>query len=138
MQESDVTKRSFLLSVAGSVLSIALAGLTIGIGAPLAADKLPARLTDLAFWKLASSFSEPDGTFHSENLVSNEATFQAIIPKMAQTVTPGRAYVGVGSEQNFTYIAAIRPAVAFIVDIRRGNFDLHLVYKALFELSADR
>ena len=51
---------------------------------------------------------------------------------------PGRAYVGVGSEQNYTYIAAVRPAMAFIVDIRRGNFDLHLTYKAIFELSVDR
>ncbi len=39
---------------------------------------------------------------------------------------------------NFTSIPAVRPAVAFIVDIRRGNLDLHLVYKALFEQSADR
>ena len=46
--------------------------------------------------------------------------------------------MGVGPEQNFTYIAATRPAIAFIVDIRRGNLDLHLMYKALFELSADR
>src|SRR5262245_15512225 len=50
----------------------------------------------------------------------------------------GRVYVGVGPEQNFTYIAAVRPAMAFILDIRRGNLDLHLMYKALFELSADR
>ena len=28
--------------------------------------------------------------------------------------------------------------MAFIVDIRRGNLDLHLAYKALFEMSADR
>src|SRR3954471_14401402 len=28
--------------------------------------------------------------------------------------------------------------MAFIVDVRRGNLDLHLMYKALFELSADR
>ena len=46
--------------------------------------------------------------------------------------------MGVGPEQNFTYIAVTRPAIAFIVDIRRGNLDLHLMYKALFELSADR
>jgi len=47
-------------------------------------------------------------------------------------------YLGVGPEQNFTYIVATKPAMAFIVDIRRGNLDLHLMYKALFELSADR
>ena len=32
----------------------------------------------------------------------------------------------------------VKPRMAFIVDIRRGNLDLHLMYKALFELSADR
>jgi hypothetical protein len=46
--------------------------------------------------------------------------------------------MGVGPEQNFTYIVATKPAMAFIVDIRRGNLDLHLMYKALFELSSDR
>ena len=46
--------------------------------------------------------------------------------------------MGVGPEQNFTYIAALKPSIAFIVDVRRGNLDLHLMYKALFELSADR
>jgi hypothetical protein len=44
----------------------------------------------------------------------------------------------VGPEQNFTYISALQPSIAFIVDIRRGNLQLHLMYKALFELSMDR
>ena len=47
-------------------------------------------------------------------------------------------YLGVGPEQNFTYITAVRPRMAFILDIRRGNLQEHLLYKALFELSADR
>ena len=98
----------------------------------------PARLADAEFWQLASASSEADGTFHSENLVSNEADFQRIIPSLTSQAVPGRAYVGVGSEQNFSYIAAVRPSFAFIVDIRRGNFDLQLLYKALFELSSDR
>src|SRR2546423_14174702 len=46
--------------------------------------------------------------------------------------------MGVGPEQNFTYIAALKPKMVFIVDIRRGNLDLHLMYKALFEISKDR
>jgi hypothetical protein len=98
----------------------------------------PLRLTDAEFWQLASTSSEADGTFHSENLVSNEADFQRLIPSLTEQAVPGRAYVGVGSEQNFSYIAAVRPSFAFIVDIRHGNFDLQLLYKALFELSADR
>jgi hypothetical protein len=32
----------------------------------------------------------------------------------------------------------VQPSVAFIVDIRRGNLHLQLMYKALFELSTDR
>jgi hypothetical protein len=102
------------------------------------AEQLPTRLSDQEFWKIASEYSEPDGTFHSENLVSNEIRFQTVIPSLVEKAVKGRAYVGVGSEQNFTYIAAVRPAIAFIVDIRRGNLDLHLIYKALFEMSADR
>jgi hypothetical protein len=102
------------------------------------AAQAPSSLTNQEFWKLVSDFSEPDGTFHSENLVSNEIRFQTVIPELLTRTASGRAYVGVGSEQNFTYIAATRPAIAFIVDIRRGNLDLHLLYKALFEQSADR
>jgi hypothetical protein len=63
---------------------------------------------------------------------------QRVVPELSRTVPPGRAYLGVGPEQNFTYVAATRPAMVFIVDIRRGNLHLHLMYKALFELSADR
>lgn len=70
--------------------------------------------------------------------MSNEIRFQSIIPELLRRAVPGRAYIGVGSEQNFTYIAAVHPTIAFIVDIRRGNLDLHLIYKVLFELSADR
>jgi len=55
-----------------------------------------------------------------------------------QTAKQNRVYLGVGPEQNFTYIVALKPKMAFIVDIRRGNFDIQLIYKALFEMSADR
>jgi len=96
-----------------------------------------AGLTDQEFWTLIQTLSEPPGTFTiSDNLVSNE-------PHVAENArrlqaAPGGVYIGVGPEQNFTYIARLRPAMAFIVDIRRENRNLHLFYKALFELSADR
>ena len=51
---------------------------------------------------------------------------------------PGEVYLGVGPEQNFTYIAATRPALAIIFDIRRGNLLVQLMYKAIFELTRDR
>ena len=47
-------------------------------------------------------------------------------------------YLGVGADQNFSYIARIRPVVAFIVDIRRDNLLLHLLFKALFGLAETR
>ena len=105
---------------------------------PVAGAELPARLSDADFWRIVDTFSEPDGFFRSDNLVSNEETFQFVIPTLASTVVPGGVYVGVGPDQNFTYIAAVRPRLAFIMDIRRGNLHLHLMYKALFEQSADR
>src|SRR5262249_15439371 len=83
-------------------------------------------------------FSEEDGVFRSDNLLSNETTFQYIIPKLLKTTKQGRVYLGVGPEQNFTYIAALKPTMAIIIDIRHGNLDVHLMYKALFELSKDR
>jgi hypothetical protein len=103
-----------------------------------AADHVPARLEDQEFWTLLTRLSEPGGSFRSDNLLSNELRHQFVIPELVQTATPGRAYIGVGPEQNFTYIAALQPSIAFVVDIRRGNLQLHLMYKALFELSADR
>lgn len=99
---------------------------------------LPQQLTGAELWKLSTELSEPDGYFRSENLASNEMFMQRVIPDLIRTARPGRVYLGVGPEQNFTYIAALKPAMAFIVDIRRGNLRLHLMYKALFELSADR
>jgi hypothetical protein len=99
---------------------------------------LPDRLTDRAFWQLTQQFSEAGGTFHSENYISNENRYQTVIPELVGRVKPGGLYLGVGPEQNFSYIAAIRPRMAFVVDIRRGNLLEHLLYKALMEMSTDR
>jgi hypothetical protein len=98
---------------------------------------LPERLSDEQFWDLSTGFSEPNGSFRSENLVSNEHTFQYVIPALERRVRGG-VYLGVAPDQNFTYIVAVKPKMAFIVDIRRGNLLEHLMYKAIIELSADR
>jgi hypothetical protein len=105
---------------------------------PGAAPGLPRQIDDAQFRRLIADFSEPGGFFRSDNLVSNEDTYPSVLPELVATVTPGGAYFGVGPDQNFTYIAALDPAVAFITDIRRGNLHLHLLYKALFEISGDR
>ena len=131
-----MTRRRVLL-VAASILALCLnAPFIPAVGA--AAETLPSRLADEDFWRMASDFSERSGSFQSDNLLSNERGLQYVIPDLTQIAKPNRVYLGVGPEQNFTYIAALRPKIAFIVDIRRGNRDLHLMYKALFELSADR
>jgi len=98
----------------------------------------PTALSDREFWNLSKESSEQDGVFRSDNLLSNETSFQHVIPDLVKTVKPGRVYLGVGPEQNFTYISAFRPAMAIILDIRHGNLDVHLLYKAIFELSTDR
>src|SRR5205823_4494020 len=113
-------------------------GLIFGPVRRVEAEKLPAQLTDEEFWRLSSETSEPDGNFRSDNLLSNESYFQFVIPELKEMMLQDRVYMGVGPEQNFTYIAALKPRMAFIVDIRRGNLQLQLMYKALFELSSDR
>lgn len=103
-----------------------------------AADTLPERMSGEAFWKLSQDLSEPDGNFRSDNLLSNEIWFQYTLDELVAKAPQGGVYLGVGPEQNFTYIAALRPKMVFITDVRRGNLHAHLMYKALFELSKDR
>jgi hypothetical protein len=125
------------LLVALGVSAVA-AGLALRLDARTPPKALPDRLTDQEFWKLTSDLSEHDGTFRSDNLVSNEVWLQYVIPDLMKAVAPAGVYLGVGPEQNFTYITALKPSMAFIIDVRRGNLDLQLMYKALFEMSADR
>ena len=110
--------------------------------APLfrAADTLPGQLTDEQLWGMVAKtgFSEDCGSFRSENYLSNEISFQNVIAPLKAATKPGGVYMGVGPEQNFTYIVALQPKMAFIVDVRCGNMREHMMYKALFELSDNR
>ena len=122
----------------------AATGLVVAIVASTAlhaqapARSLPDRLTDVEFWRLIADVSEPGGYFRSDNFLSNETAFQTVIPRLLETTPRGTVYLGVGPEQNFTYIAALQPTMAVIFDIRRGNLHMQLLYKALFEMSTDR
>ncbi len=122
--------------------SVGVALLTLLVGGARAErapqDTLPSRLSGEQLWQLITDLSEPNGYFRSDNLVSNEIWLQWVIPDLVAKVRPGGVYMGVGPEQNFTYIAALKPRMVFITDVRRGNLHTHLMYKALFELSADR
>jgi len=121
---------------------VALAALGLASGPALyarqAANTLPERLTDQEFWRLSQDSSEPNGSFRSDNLVSNEIGLQYVIPDLLARSRQGTVYLGVGPEQNFTYIAALKPRMVFITDVRRENLHMHLMYKALFELTTNR
>jgi hypothetical protein len=127
-----LTRGAALLAVA---LSCA-APVHLACGSDDRRSTLPVSLSDEEFWGLTVRLSEPAGAFtHSDNLVSNEGAYAHTIRVLR---AGGGVYIGVGPEQNFSYIARLRPAMAFIIDIRRENLNLHLLYKALFELSDDR
>jgi hypothetical protein len=118
-------------------VSLTAGGLWLSPRGHVAAQSLPATISDRDFWAMVVGFSEAGGYFRSDNLISNEMAFQHVIPDLQKTPRPG-AYVGVGPDQNFTYITSLKPKMAFIVDIRRQNMLLHLMYKALVEMSTDR
>ncbi|HET9370222.1 MAG TPA: hypothetical protein VFO19_08240 [Vicinamibacterales bacterium] len=121
-------------------LGLALcAVVAVGLLGAAQAPTLPARLSDAQFWKLVSDISEPDGYFRiTDNYTSNEAEIGRLFTALRGAKLEGGVYIGVGPEQNLTYIAAIRPAMAFVIDIRRQAVMQHLMFKALFELSRDR
>jgi hypothetical protein len=136
MRPLTVNRRQFLVT---SVLCVSLfAAGFLAVRAQVVPDTLPAELGDREFWSLVTESSEPDGFFRSDNLVSNERTYQEVVPELKKRALANGVYLGVGPDQNFTYIAALHPRMAFIVDIRRGNLLQHLFYKALVEMSTDR
>jgi hypothetical protein len=85
-----------------------------------------------------ADLSEAGGYFDTDNLISNERSYLRVLPELAQRRIRGGAYVGVGPDQNFSYIADIRPSIAFIIDVRRDNLLLHLLFKALFAQARTR
>lgn len=93
---------------------------------------------DTTFAGTVARLSEPGGYFDTDNLVTNETSYLHVLPALARHAGTGGAYVGVGPEQSFSYVAELRPAVAFIIDVRRDNLLQHLWYRAHFELAANR
>jgi hypothetical protein len=99
----------------------------------------PANLQSPAgFARLVARLSEQGGFFDSDNLISNEASYLHVLGPMRKLGVSGGAYIGVGPDQNFSYIAQVRPRIAYMIDIRRDNLLQHLFFKALFEMSRSR
>jgi hypothetical protein len=120
-----------------AVSSAAPAAVTSGsVSAP--GDVSAPPIDTATFAQLFRELSEPDQYFFSDNFVSNETSYLQVVPLLEKRVMRGGAYLGVGPEQNFSYIALSRPSIAFIVDIRRQNAIEHLLYKAIFDQAKNR
>lgn len=130
-------KRLLLLACTLSVVTCA-----DGRGSAGVADRgratVAAPASDSAFARLVQRLSEPGGYFDTDNLISNESSYLHVMGALQELGVRGGAYIGVGPDQNFAYIAGVRPAVAFIIDIRRDNMLQHLMLKALFDLAETR
>ncbi len=122
------------------ILAAAIAALFVlaprGKEQPRAAANL--QISAAQFEQYIRDWSEPEGYFDSDNFISNETSYLHVMDDLHARSRPGGAYVGVGPDQNFTYIAHTRPTLAIIVDIRRQNMLQHLLFKALFEQAATR
>jgi hypothetical protein len=132
-----LTIRRRVTLAAATMLFAFLGPLSLSSSALVATEELPRQLSDAEFWSMFTEFSETGGYFRSDNFVSNETAFQYVLKGLKQTRTGG-VYLGVGPDQNFTYIVAMKPKLAVIFDIRRQNAMQHLMYKALIETSTDR
>ena len=105
---------------------------TSGAGARVSTEGVGSFASEIA------RLSEPEGQFDTDNLISNERQYLRVVPDLVSRGVTGGTYVGVGPDQNFSYIARIRPTLAYIVDVRRDNLLLHLLFKALFRISSSR
>ena len=101
---------------------------------PHAADQLQQPGIAESFQRL----SEQGGYFDSDNLISNETSYLHALDALRELGVRGGAYIGVGPDQNFSYIAEIRPQLAFMIDIRRDNMLQHLIFRSLFLHSRNR
>jgi hypothetical protein len=90
------------------------------------------------FSELYVKLSEQGGYFDSDNLISNETSYLHALDVLRARGVKGGAYIGVGPDQSFSYIAEIQPELAFIIDIRRDNMLQHLMFKSLFLRSRNR
>ncbi len=105
----------------------ALVLLAAPVGRPAAEAQQPT-----AFSRLIERLSEGPGFFQSDNLVSNETSYLHPLPVFRSLGLKGGAYIGVGPEQSFSYLAELEPDLAILIDIRRDNLLLHLLFKAMF------
>lgn len=120
------------------VMALLLTSIVGATGCDAQTPRRAAVGVDTSLAATVARLSEPGGFFDSDNLISNETSYLHVVPRLQQLGVRGGAYVGVGPDQNYSYIATIRPVVAYIIDVRRDNMLQHLTYKALFARSLNR
>src|SRR5437764_8681449 len=96
------------------------------------------RTADTSFAGLVTRLSDAGWYFDTDNIITNEASYLHVAGQLKKLGVHGGVYIGVGPDQNFSYVALIHPAVAFMLDIRRDNMLEHLLFKSLFSLSRNR
>ena len=124
------------LALACGLLLVSGAGLARGVATR--GVQVISLQRDTSFAASVARLSETPGYFDSDNLISNETSYLHAVSHLRSMGVTGGAYIGVGPDQNFSYIAAIRPAVAYMIDIRRDNLLMHLMFKAIFQRSSNR
>ena len=133
--------RSRFFPIKGLIVALCALILSLIIGLPqppqMGAEEVSA-LADREFERLSLDLSEEPGYFDTDNLISNEISYQQVLPKLKEITRAGQVYLGVGPDQNFTYIVQVRPATAVIIDLRRDNLLQHLYFKQVIESSKDR
>jgi hypothetical protein len=125
-------------SITRSISLLSLVLLVSFSPATIAQQKVEINEKRYDFAQLVNRLSEKAGYFGSDNLVSNELSYQHVLGRLAKMNVTGGAYLGVGPDQNFTYISQIKPRVAVMVDIRRDAMLQHLMFKAMFMMSRNR
>jgi hypothetical protein len=106
--------------------------------APTPARSQPAGSDSIPFAETIARLSGTGGYFDTDNLISNETGYLHVVPGLLRAGLRGGAYLGVGPDQNYSYIAALRPDLAIVVDLRRDNLLHHLLLKALIQISPTR
>ncbi len=130
--------RSRWCAVTG-IVGVALVLFGCEFGPPRAAVLSAQETIDAStFAALIHRISEPGRYFDTDNLISNESGYLNVMDALARRGLSRGAYIGVGPDQNFSYVAELRPSIVFIIDVRRDNMLHHLLLKALVEIAPTR
>src|SRR5215510_6706985 len=136
IRSSKLLRTSLFIAGLAFVLTTAAATLPWTHEPSQAATNLDVSISD--FSRYIQQWSEEEGYFDSDNFISNETSYLHVIDQLEKQVKPAGIYLGVGPDQNFSYIVHTRPVIAVITDIRRQNMLEHLWYKALFAMASNR